>query len=637
MAMTSKPNILFIAIDDINQWIGCLGKNHDVKTPNLDRLAEQGVLFTNACCPAPVCNPSRTSILTGLLPSTTGCYLLPDNLEGSPRRDVTLPLPLLFRRNGYHTMSIGKIDHGASVERSTQATVGESMWDDNQGFLNSQQFDLLSRNGGSMRHVNGWPAFANHWGPMDDEQTETLSDVLTTRWVSDKLRQDSDKPFFLAAGFYRPHMPLIAPQRFFDMYDKNQLTLPDTGPEDFGDMPPMARQVALAGYQDFERGTHWQIQQHGVERDWVQAYLACISFTDDCIGQVLKALEDGPHAENTIVVVWGDNGFSFGDHFHWKKWSLWDSGAAVPLIIKAPGVSQRGSRCDQGVSLVDLYPTLVDLCGLPLVPELEGESLRGLLSGEQPVRDRPALTSFGPNNHSLRTQRYRYTRYCDRSEELYDYEQDQLEHRNLAADPAYAEVKANLARRLPTDCAPAVASLPRPGAALELEPGQGVWFRGLEHGFAGERIRISATVKAEGDDGGIVHHAGYFANYALYVKERRLCMAVGDVETPLRWDRLELRETIVRSETPLPREQVEVEGVLEKDGSIVILVDGAIVGRGKREHALSVYPAGLLNVGKVGGNGFVPVGDVQRSESFPGVLSNVRVAFGDCASAEPHD
>ncbi len=630
--MTSdRPNVLFIALDDLNDWIGCAGTNPDVRTAHMDRLAEQGMHFANACCASPVCNPSRTAILTGLGPSTTGCYLLNDHLEDSPARGRTLPLPLYFRRHGYRTMAVGKIDHGNLVERAARATWNEELWDETGSWFGGQQFDLHSPHTQCPTDVGGLYNFAFHWGPLDDEQAETLSDTHVARWAAEQLSREQDQPFFLAAGFFRPHLPLIAPRRFFEMYDPDSLHMPPTGPEDFGAMPAMARQIALAGYQDMERGKHFQITQHGQWREIVRAYLACISYADDCVGQVLRALERGPHADNTIVVLWSDNGWSLGHHFHWQKWSLWDSGSRVPLIIKAPGVTTGRGPCDQAVGLIDLYPTLVDLCGLPEVDALEGQSLRGLLDGSQPQRERPALSSFGPNNHSLRTSRWRYTRYADGSEELYDGLNDPHEHENLAGEPEHRPVIDALARWLPAENAPALTSSPPAGEPLDLEPGDEVWFRGVQPGIADARIAVRARVKAEGSDGVIVHHGGWFAGYALYLKDGRLSMAVADVRRPLRWNDLELQRTVVRADQPLGTDWAEVEGLLDVDGTITLRVDGAVVATGRAAGPLSIHPAGLLEAGRYQKQKYPPMGDYAPSEAFPGQLRDLRVEFGPTA------
>jgi len=625
----NHPNVLFIAIDDLNSWLGCLGTNPDVKTPNIDRLASEGMLFTNACCPSPVCNPSRTSILTGLRPYTTGCYLLPDDLELSPERRRTKPFPLYFRHHGYKTITAGKVDHdnGLPVETATRASWGESNWEVDGGLFGGQQFDLHSRYTTCLEGVGGWPAWATHWGPLDDDQAETLSDVKVTAWTLDQLRKKHDRPFLLAAGFFRPHLPTIAPKRFFDMYDKKSLHVPPNGPYDFGAMPPIAQQIALTAYQDLEKGTHRQIVDHGYERDMIQAYLACISFTDDCIGRVLRALEESEYAENTIVMLWSDNGYSMGEHFHWRKWSLWDQGARVPLIIKAPGVTTSGSVCNEAVSLTDLYPTLLELTGLPHVDELEGESLVGLLSGRQTDRETPAVTSFGPHNHSARTREWRYTRYADGSQELYHYPDDPHEHVNLVGNAEHRDVLDRLSAWIPDHDAPALASVPDLSAPILLEPGEQRLFFGMQPGAASRSITVRARVRADGD-GVIVHHGSWFAGYALYIRDGHLAMAVMDVPQPLRWDTLEPQRTIVTSDDPLPDREVAVEGVLGADGSITLRFDGDVVGRGTATGPLSIYPAGRLEAGHYTGTKYPAIGEYAEQERFPGTLSDVSVRFG---------
>ncbi len=619
--------MLIIALDDLNNWLGCMGTNPDVQTPHMDHLAEHGTLFTNACCASPVCLPSRTALLTGLNPTTTGCYLLNDLPQDSPGAHEAPPFPLHFRHNGYRTMSVGKVDHGNLLDRAVQAERGESMWDEDGGRFGGQQFDMHSRHTSCLTETPGYYSFAYHWGPLDEDQAATMADRHVADWAVERLQHSYDSPFLLAAGFHRPHVPLIAPQRFFDMYDKEQLHLPPTGPYDFDGMPEAAQQVALTGYQETELGKHYQITQHGHWRDILQAYLACISFADECVGRVLSALEQGPHAGNTVVALWSDNGWNLGEHFHWQKFSLWDQSSRVPLIIRAPGMAQPGRPCHQGVSLVDLYPTLLELCNLPQVPGLEGESLQGLLCGERKKREHPAMTSFGPHNHSLRTERWRYTRYCDGSEELYDYETDLNEHTNLADSPECADIKGSLARWLPERTAPSLASTPPPAGPLSLRAGDQVWFRGMESGFHRMRITIRARVRAEEGEGVIVHHGSWFAGYSLYVKDGRLCMGVRDVRTPLRWDRLQATTTIARSDRPLPESLVAVEGCLDVDGTITLKVDGEPAGAGKAAGPLSVYPSGLLEAGRYTQTGFPPIGDYAEQKDFPGAVQNITVSF----------
>lgn len=631
MTQTERPNILFISMDDMNEWFGYLGVNPDVKTPNVDRLAAEGMAFPNAVCASPVCNPSRTAFLTGMRPATSGCYMLNDQLEKSPRRETGIPFPLYFRRNGYLTLTAGKVDHGGQpIERSTKNTFGESMWEEDGGWWDGQQFGLHSPYRDCPTDRPGFYQFAFHWGPLDDEIEETLSDVKTAKWAEEQFQRDFDRPFLMAAGFFRPHLPLIAPKRYFDMYNPDELWLPPTGSDDMEGMPPAARQVALAGYQDSALGTHRTLLETNKRREITQAYLACASFVDDCIGRVLQALENSKYADNTIVVLASDNGWGLGEHFHWKKWSVFDNGSNIPFIIKAPGMDGMGNACEAGVDLTDIYPTLVDLCGLPDPGHLEGESLRDLLSAKAADRERPGLTSFGPHNHSLRTSRYRYTRYADGSEELYDYTDDPWEHRNLADDPKMAEVKASLVKWLPDNPAPALASSPKPGGLIEMEPGETVWFRSYEDGFAGKRVTVRAKINLQGDEGIIAHHGSYFSGYSLYVRDHHLCMGVTEVPTPLRWDRLDTKTTIARSDAPLPEGEIEVEGIWDRDGAITLKADGQIIGSAKADTGLAIYPTGRIECGfyKYQPPGIFPLqGDAPESDEFPGTLADVQVCF----------
>ncbi len=630
-----EPNVLFIALDDMNEWFGYLGVNPDVKTPNVDRLAAQGMAFSNAVCASPVCNPSRTAFLTGMRPTTSGCYMLNDYLEDSPKRHEGIPFPLHFKNNGYHTMAGGKVDHDGkgNVEQAIQKTFSESMWSENAGFFNGQQFGLHSPYSECMTETPGVHSFASHWGPLDKDVEDDLSDVHVTRWACEQLKRDYDKPFLLGVGFFRPHLPLVAPKRFFDMYsDKESLWLPPTGPAEMEGMSAPARQMSLASWQDYGLGCHRQVMEQGKRRDITQAYLACISFVDDCIGRVLEALEESHYADSTIVVLASDNGWGLGEHFHWKKWSVFDNAARIPFIIKAPGMGSGGQPCEAGVDLTDIYPTLVDLCGLPDPGHLDGETLRPLLSAEATVRERPGMTSFGPHNYSLRTAHYRYTRYADGSEELYDYSKDPWEHDNVAQRSGYEEVKEGLARWLPENPAPSLSSCPPRGRPLQLGAGAMQWFRAYEDGFADRDLSIRAKVKLDGESAVIVHHGGYFTGYALYVKERRLCMSVQNVETPLRWDRLEPKRTVVESGRRVPDHEVEVEGRLERDGTIMLMVDGEIVARGHADSALSTYPAGLLEAGQYSYDKYPPIGDYQSIETFPGEIKDIQVAFAGKAT-----
>jgi arylsulfatase A-like enzyme len=627
MAKDDRPNVLLIVLDDLKAWLGCLGTNPDVRTPHMDRLASQGTLFSSAVCPSPVCEPSRTALLTGMRPTTTGCYVLRENLAHSPARHRGKPFPLHFRESGYHTMMVGKVDHaGQPVGVSALQAFNTYMWCEPGTGCGGQQMKLFSRHRQCDTGVKGIYSWAWHWGPLDEDQAGTLADTQVARWAGQQLQRDFDKPFLLAAGFHRPHVPLIAPQRFFDLYDMDKISLPENGPADMEGMPHFARQVALTGYQDNGGGQHKSIVEAGKEREILQAYLACISYADHCVGQVLSALESSKYADNTIVVLLSDNGYGLGEHFHWKKWSLFESGSRVPLIVKAPNMP-AGQVCKAGVDFCDIYPTLVDLCGLEKPDHLDGESLRDLLSGERADRDRPGITSFGPGNHSLRTSRYRYSRYADGSEELYDVQEDPMEWTNLAESPEHAQVRDSLSGYFPTEVADSVACVPPAGGPFRLNKHDQIWFRCVEKGFDHTRIRIRARLKASGD-GPVVHHGGFFARYGLYVKAGRLGLGIASVREPLGWDRLDPWTANIEAEEPLPEGWVEVEGVIEADGAMRLGVDGETVATGQAPGALAVYPSGMLEVGRYTQNAYPNVGGYERCEDFPGRIEDVRVDFG---------
>jgi len=426
----SRPNVLFIAIDDLNDWTGCLGGHPDVKTPNIDRLAARGVLFENAFCSAPACNPSRTSLMHGILPSTSGVYHNPQPWREPLKGKVTLEQH--FKANGYTTIGRGKIYHGGG---SKPAYFDPSGWDD----YVPKGSDPAPPN----RPVNGIPGTAHFdWGPVDVPDSE-MDDHKVSVWIARQLARKHDKPFFLACGFFRPHLPWYVPRKYFDLYPEDQVTLPDVKDDDLDDVPPIGKKMARPD------GDHKRVLEHKQWRKAVQGYLASISFVDTCVGRVLDALDRSPHARNTIIVLWGDHGWHLGEKLHWRKFALWEEATHAPLLMVAPGVTKPQGRCPRPVSFADIYPTLCDLCGLPKPEQLEGVTLMPLLRNPKAPRERPALTTHGRNNHSIRSERWRYIRYSDGTEELYDRDKDPMEWTNLAAKPELAGVKKKLAAWLP--------------------------------------------------------------------------------------------------------------------------------------------------------------------------------------------
>jgi arylsulfatase A-like enzyme len=426
-----RPNVLFIAADDLNDWPRCNGKRLDAKTPHIDRLAARGTLFTRAYCAAPACNPSRAALLTGVRPSTSGVYH-----NDQPWRQVlkdTVTLPRHFIDQGYLVQGGGKIFHG--------------------GFNDEQSWQKYFRGGGrnpepTNKPLNGLPRTAHFdWGPLD-ARDEDMGDHKVVSWAADFLKEKHDKPFFLAVGLVKPHLPFYAPKKYFELYPLDKVELPKTLENDLDDVPPPGLRMARP------EGDHKRVVDAGQWKKAVQAYLACVSFADAQVGRLIEALDASPHAKDTIIVLWGDHGWHLGEKQHWRKFALWEEATRTTLVVVAPGVSRAGQKCERTVSLMDLYPTLVELCGLKERPGLEARSMVPLLKDPKAEWDRPALTTHGKNNHAVRTQRWRYIRYADGSEELYDHDADPLEWKNLARDAKHDAVKKELAKHLPKVNAP---------------------------------------------------------------------------------------------------------------------------------------------------------------------------------------
>ncbi len=428
-AAGGKPNVLFIAIDDLNDWTGCLGGHPDARTPNIDRLASRGVLFTRAYCAAPACNPSRAALMTGIRPSTSGVYHNPQPWRTSPVLKEAVTIPQHFMAHGYRAVASGKIYHGGYPDPPS--------W---QEYWPSQ---TQNKPRDPQRREKS-PASAAHfdWGPLE-EPCEAMGDWQVADWVIGKLNAKHEKPFFLGCGFFRPHLPWYVPKKYFDLYPVDAIALPNVKEDDLDDVPPMGRKIAKPD------GDHARVVKHGEWRRAVQGYLASITFVDDCVGRVVDALEKSAYKENTVVVLWSDHGWHLGEKLHWRKFALWEEATHNVMLFVAPGVTAPGGRCESPVTLLDIYPTLIDLCGLAKKPELEGVSLLPLLKDPKAPWDRPALTTHGRNCHTLRTPRWRYIRYSDGTEELYDHDADEMEWNNLAADPKHADVKKDLARWLP--------------------------------------------------------------------------------------------------------------------------------------------------------------------------------------------
>ena len=384
-----RPNVLFLAIDDLNDWTGGLGGHECVKTPHLDRLASRGVLFRRAYCTAPACNPSRASLLTGVLPSTSGVYH-----NSQPFRPVmpdAVTLPQHFIAAGYHVVGGGKIFHGSFPDKQS--------WQEYFSKGSQPKPAVIPANGIAKDRFFDW-------GPVDVPD-EDMADMHTVQWAIDYLGESHAKPFFLAVGLHKPHLPWYVPRKYFERYPLSKVTLPKVIPNDLDDVP--AAGVRMANPE----GDHKNVVEHGQWEKAVQGYLATISFADACVGRLLDALDHSQYGRNTIIVMWSDHGWNLGEKEHWRKFALWEDTTRVPMVFVVPGMTKTDQRCDRTVSLLDIYPTLVELCGLPARKNLEGASIVPLLKDVSAKWDRPVVTTRGRNNHGIRSERWRYIRYED--------------------------------------------------------------------------------------------------------------------------------------------------------------------------------------------------------------------------------
>lgn len=457
-----KPNVLFIAIDDLNDWIGPLGGHPQVQTPNFERLARRGLLFTNAHTQAPLCNPSRTSLLSGLRPSTTGLYTLQPGVRAVPRLRDHVMLPQYLAGRGYHTFSTGKIYHDGSIRPAERG----------------REFDEWGTNGPMPYPPAKLVATpdqikAMDWGvfPGTEAEDKMQADWQIADAAIDYLRRAPvDRPFFLGAGFRLPHVPCFASPRWFELYPEGTLKMPPVLATDREDIP------------DFAWYLHWKLpeprlswlESSGQWRPLVRAYLASISFMDSQLGRVLDALDASPHAATTIVVLWSDHGWHLGEKGITGKNTLWERSTRVPLILAGPGIA-KGARSAEPVELLDLYPTLTELSGGKAPRDLEGHSLVPLLRNPRATRPWPAITTHNQGNHSVRSRRWRYIRYANGEEELYDLRRDPNEWRNLARGRdanRYRTVVREHARWLPKIDAPPIAG----SAARLLVNRDGQWF-----------------------------------------------------------------------------------------------------------------------------------------------------------------
>ncbi|MDG1891189.1 MAG: sulfatase [Verrucomicrobiota bacterium] len=456
----ASPNVIFIAVDDLNDWIGCLGGHPQAITPHLDRLAQRGILFTNAHCVAPACRPSRSAVFSGQLPQQTGAWSnqSPDIIKDLPEGSL---LPHYLVQHGYATLGTGKLFHGGGTEFFQSGYQTEQRWSPfTRQQVNYTEEELPSKGSQAPRHlvsngpgghdymlpINGLPSERNpekisgesfDWGAFEVEDS-AMGDVRITDWAMSQLTLPQEKPFFLGVGYYRPHIPLFAPGQDFAVYPPvKDIQLPTTLANDLHDLGPTARKWAL---EPITAGSHRSVKVSGQWRQAVRAYLACVTFVDRQIGRLLQHLEQSSHAHNTWIVLWGDHGWHLGEKQHWGKWTGWRAATRVPLIIVPPledRLAVRNQSCDSPVSLLDLYPTILDLCRVPPREELAGKSLLPLVRDPGIRTKRQVMTMFDRGNIAISGHAWRYIQYADGEEELYHIAKDPHEWHNLAGMAPY--------------------------------------------------------------------------------------------------------------------------------------------------------------------------------------------------------
>ncbi len=436
-----KPNVLFIAIDDLNDWTDMLKGNPQARTPHMDQLAAKGMLFANAHCAAPACGPSRSAIMSGIRPSTSGNYINKNSFTRNPILNNSVLLPEFFQQNGYYVAGVGKLFHGGHFQREVKGRGFDDYFPSKtQGLPSFEGLKFASK-----LPMNGWGRV--DWGPcLPGVTVDDHPDGITANWAAKKLRDEElQEPFFLGAGIFMPHLPNSAPQEYFDRFPLEDIKLPEGFREDDLDDVPAAH--ARMAHNPWLK----KIRAMNQWKPAIQAYLACTSMVDDLIGRIVGALEDSKYADNTIIVLWSDHGFQLGEKGRWGKYSLWERATRVNLLCVAPGVIKPGTVTEKPANLLDIYPTLASLTGLePPEGQLEGNDLSVLMKNPDAAWDDATVTTFGYKNYGVRSKRYRYITYEDGTEELYDHTKDKWEWTNLADNPEYAAIKKKMRKEIPT-------------------------------------------------------------------------------------------------------------------------------------------------------------------------------------------
>ncbi|VGO23530.1 sulfatase [Pontiella sulfatireligans] len=429
VAASERMNVLLLIVDDLNSWM--LGDTNryagKVVAPNIRKLAESGVIFNRAYTACPYCSPSRTAFLSGISPMKSGVYDNGVDMDRSSALQQSTPLPELFRKSGYYTASYGKVAHGFDPKDS---------WNDRIG----HRRDPVPPGAPFLSFTRG----EQDWGPIHLAEEE-MNDTKYADAAIKQLQKKHDKPFLVACGLFHPHMPWYVPQKYFDLFPLNEVTVPELMTDDLDDVPPLGRAVTNGKSKFVE-----QVLAHGLHREAVQAYLASTAYSDAQMGCVLDALDKSPYRDNTIVVMMSDNGFHLGEKNHWQKATLWEEATHVLLMFRIPGMTHAGGVSERFVSLQDLYPTLAELCGIKPPDDVDGSSLVPLLKNPDAEWKSTAISALYDRYVSIRTERFRYTRYADDQEEFYDCSKDPREWTNVINNPEYAAEIKKLRASVPT-------------------------------------------------------------------------------------------------------------------------------------------------------------------------------------------
>jgi len=468
-APSEHPNVILFSVDDMNDWVGPLGYKQAI-TPNMDRLAKAGVTFLNAHAPGVFCAPSRTAIWTGLQASTTGCY---ENEVFRYDFPDVVTMQTAFKRGGYDTYGTGKLYHhrGGYVDLhdwdeyfSRSQEMRDMGWEMNgyhmtdvplpDPYPHSPYFKKYGANKTSAGHME--------WGPIPNEQEDEMLDTIRTDWMCKVLKRKHDKPFFTALGLYSPHYPNYAPQKYFDMYDRDKIELPPLKEGDLDDLPPKIKKFYTNRSKQQQR-----IEELGCFKDAIHAYLASITYADALLGRILDTLESTPYKNNTIVVLWSDQGFHHGEKGNWGKHTLWQRTTQVPFIWAGPGIT-KNAKVKETVGLIDLYPTFGDLCNFSVKKDLEGVSIAGILKDPSTARDRDVfIPHMKRGGYAVVNSKWRYIQYEDGTEELYNVKKDPNEWENLAGEAEYESIKKKMQKAAPKEFAP--AATPRNSLNLVVE------------------------------------------------------------------------------------------------------------------------------------------------------------------------